>query len=103
MRSGNIEIVKLDLNLYSNNSVLFIKAVILVCLTLVLLNLTTYTSEKLSDKEIIQSCFSIISSVFLDKRLLEPLRLNISNDRDKLSRNNFILENSNLYNTELVK
>lgn len=60
-------------------------------------------SEKLSDTEIIQSCFSIISSVFLDKRLLDPLRLNISKDRDKLSRNNFIVENSNLYNNELVK
>ena len=33
LRSGNIEIVKLDLNLYSNNPVLFIKAVILVCRT----------------------------------------------------------------------
>lgn len=33
LKSGNIEIVKLDLNLYSNNPVLFIKAVILVCRT----------------------------------------------------------------------
>jgi glycosyltransferase involved in cell wall biosynthesis len=59
-------------------------------------------SEKLSDREIVLSCYSIISRIFLNKDLLEPLKFNMSNNRNKLSRNNFILENSNLYKSELI-